>query len=129
MILIVDDDDITRFLMKRVIKGVDQENQIITATNGEEALSVLNKSCSANNCPDLVLLDINMPVMNGFEFLQELQNSTLATWDMKIAILTSSNNPLDCLMAQEYPILAFIEKPLTEDKFKSVMVDGGLKEI
>ncbi len=121
MILIVDDDDTTRFLIKRVIRSVDQENQILMAGNGEEALSMLNKACSTNNCPELVLLDINMPVMNGFEFLQELQNSSIAACSLKIAILTSSNNPIDYLMAYEYPVIAFLEKPLTQDKFKSVM--------
>ncbi|RDC63663.1 response regulator [Adhaeribacter pallidiroseus] len=121
MILIVDDDDTTRFLIKRVIRSVDYKNQILTANNGEEALSVLNQACSANNCPELVLLDINMPVMNGFEFLQELQNSTIAACCLKIAILTSSDNPIDYLMAHEYPVIAFLEKPLTQDNFKRVM--------
>ncbi|QNF33769.1 response regulator [Adhaeribacter swui] len=121
MILIVDDDDTTRYLIKRVIRSVDQKNQILTAGNGEEALSVLNQVCSSNNCPDLVLLDINMPVMNGFEFLQELQNSALSELPMKIAILTTSNNPIDYILAHEYPVVAFLEKPLTEDKFKSIM--------
>ena len=121
MILIVDDDDTTRFLIKRVIRSLDQENQVLMAGNGKEALLVLNKACTANNCPELVLLDINMPVMNGFEFLQELQNSAIAACSLKIAILTSSNNPIDYLMAYEYPIIAFLEKPLTLDKLKGVM--------
>lgn len=121
MILIVDDDDIARYLMKSVIKSVIQENHILTANNGQEALSVLNQACSAGNCPELVLLDINMPVMNGFEFLQELQNTSMIRYTMKIAILTSSSNPIDYLMAQEYPIIAFLEKPLTKDMFKSVL--------
>jgi CheY-like chemotaxis protein len=122
MILIVDDDDTTRFLMKRVIKNIFQEDQIQTAGNGMEALAMLNQACSSQNCPELVLLDINMPVMNGFEFLQELQNSSVDTYALKIAILTSSNNPLDYLMAQEYPIIGFLEKPLTEEKFKSILM-------
>ncbi len=121
MILIIEDDDTTCFIMKRVIQSIYQENKILTASNGQEALHTLNKACSADNFPDLVLLDINMPIMNGFEFLQELQHSAMASWPMKIAILTSSNNPIDYLMAQEYPIIGFLEKPLTEEKFKSVL--------
>lgn len=121
MILIVDDDDIARFLMTRTIQSVDQASHIVTANNGEEALTALNQACSSNNCPELILLDINMPVMNGFEFLQELHTLPIDTCALKIAILTSSKNPLDYMMAQEYPIIGFLEKPLTEDKFKSVM--------
>ncbi|PSR51964.1 response regulator [Adhaeribacter arboris] len=109
--------------MKRVITSVDQHNQILAASNGQEALTVLNQACLVNNCPELILLDINMPVMNGFEFLRELQNLSLDAAVFKIAILTSSNNPLDYLMAHKYPIIGYLEKPLTEEKFRSVMVE------
>ncbi|QMU30448.1 response regulator [Adhaeribacter radiodurans] len=120
-ILIVDDDDVSRFLITRVVRSVAQANQIQTAGNGEEALLLLNQGCSSNNCPELILLDINMPIMNGLEFLQELQNSPIVTCALKIAVLTTSNNPLDYLLAHEYPIIAFLEKPLTEDMFKTVL--------
>lgn len=122
MILIVDDDYTARFLMTRTIKSVDKSQNIQTATNGEEALTFLNQTCSVDDYPDLVLLDINMPIMNGFEFLQELQNSSIDAYALKIAVLTSSSNPIDYLMAHEYPIIGYLEKPLTEDKLKSVMV-------
>jgi CheY-like chemotaxis protein len=120
-ILIVDDDSVVRFLMMRVIKKVSQQQPILTASNGEEALAVLNQVCATDVCPELILLDINMPLMDGFEFLNALQTSSLAALPFKIVMLTSSVNPRDVERAQTYPIEGYLQKPLTEDKLKSII--------
>lgn len=120
-ILLVDDDDVARFLMMRVIKKVVREQPILTATNGQEALEVLNQVCTTDVCPELILLDINMPQMDGFEFLSALQKSALATLPLKIVMLTSSANPLDVARANSYRIDGYLQKPLTEDKLKTIL--------
>jgi CheY-like chemotaxis protein len=120
-ILIVDDDDVTRYLISRTIKQAGISQQILQAANGEEALEVLKQACSAHACPTLILLDINMPLMNGFEFLSALQKSNLANTPFKIVILTTSQNPKDVEKAKEYPITAYLEKPLTIDQLNLVI--------
>lgn len=120
-ILIVEDDDVTRFLMMRVIKKVVQQQPILTASNGQEALGVLNQVCATEVCPKLILLDINMPVMDGFEFLSALQESPLASLPLKIVMLTSSANPLDVARANSYQVNGYLQKPLTEDKLKVIL--------
>lgn len=120
-ILIVDDDTTAQFLMKRVIKKVMQEKPILTANNGEEALVVLNQVCATEGCPELILLDINMPLMDGFEFLSALQTSSLAVLPLRIVMLTSSVNPQDVERAKTYPLEGYLQKPLTEDKLRTII--------
>ncbi len=120
-ILIVEDDDVTRFLMMRVIKKVIKDQPILTASNGKEALTVLNQVCATDVCPELILLDINMPLMDGFEFLQAWQSSILANLPLQIVLLTSSVNPQDVARAKNFLIKEYLQKPLTEDKLRRVM--------
>lgn len=120
-VLIVDDDATARFLMERVIKKFVTNQQILTATNGEEALVVLGKDCASDICPTLILLDINMPVMDGFEFLKALQSTPLANIPVQIIMLTSSVNPQDVERAKEYPLSGYLQKPLTEEKLQQVL--------
>ena len=118
-VLIVDDDATARFLIERILRRVGVSQQILTASNGQEALTVLNQI--GPSCPELILLDINMPLMNGFEFLQALQHSTLAPLPAKIVLLSSSSNPRDVELAKKYSVAAFLPKPLTEDKLRMVL--------
>ena len=120
-ILIVDDDDVTRFLMMRVIKKVVRQQPILTASNGQEALGVLNQVCATDVCPELILLDINMPVMDGFEFLNAFQKSSFATLPLKVVMLTSSVNVQDVERAKTYNLAGYLQKPLTEDKLKAII--------
>ncbi|PSR53512.1 response regulator [Adhaeribacter arboris] len=120
-ILIVDDDSVTRYLISRVIKQAGISQQILQAGNGEEALQVLYQACSVQACPNLIFLDINMPLMDGFEFLSALQKSTLADSSFKIVILTTSQNPKDVEKAKQYPITAYLEKPFTADQLNRII--------
>lgn len=120
-ILIVDDDSVACFLLERALKKAGVSQHILVANNGEEALQILKQVCLTETCPELILLDINMPVMNGFEFLEALQNSGLAALPLKIILLTSSSNPQDVERAKRYPVAAYLSKPITEDKLKTIM--------
>ncbi len=81
------------------------------ALNGKEGLSKV-----AGNGPDLIFLDINMPVMNGFEFLAEVQKEKLCP-NAKIVMLSSSINPSDKQKSESFPqVIDYIIKPLTTEK-------------
>lgn len=68
--LLVDDDDTANYLNKSLFKRLDATERLLVARNGLEALTLINRNCPGQDCPALILLDINMPVMNGFEFLE-----------------------------------------------------------
>lgn len=113
-ILLVEDDETSNFISKIVLKsaGISDVEEVL---NGKEAYSHLQ-----NSCPDLIFLDINMPVMSGWEFLEEMKTHALCD-EVKIAMLTSSIHPDDKKMAENYPyVIAYLEKPLTQEKIEEV---------
>ncbi len=121
-ILLVDDDPATNFLHTRAIKGTDCAEEIATAENGEAALSYLQQRFAQNlPAPALILLDINMPVMNGWDFLtayRQLPEEQKS--QSKIVMLTTSMNPDDELRAKTFSeIKEFNFKPLD----KAMMLD------
>lgn len=116
-ILLVDDDETTHFLTQRILKRAEIEVDMLTAKHGQEALSIVKEVCQNEKCPELILLDIQMPVMDGFEFLAELQKSAdLSSAPLKIVLLSSSTHQLDVARAKQFPVIDFIEKPLTPEK-------------
>lgn len=114
-ILLVDDDPIFLTLAELAIKKESDKVEIFKAMNGEEAISFL-KSQSV----DIIFLDLNMPVMNGWEFLDALPQ--IENWGNQIYILTSSIDPSDQKKADENPLVtSMLEKPLDRDKISSTL--------
>ncbi len=114
-ILLVEDNDIDAFLSKSIIQQMNLSDEIVVCTDGKEALVELDKY-SQTAIPDLVLLDIRMPGMDGIEFLQELSKSY--TNNFTIVILSSSNHPSDIFETGKHKACYYLVKPLTEDKLK-----------
>jgi CheY-like chemotaxis protein len=120
-ILCVDDDSITLMLCKKVISKSQFSNEIITAQNGEEALSYFNMlkydntSNPPKKSPDLIFLDLNMPVMGGWEFLDHFNSSNYSEFNTtKVIILSSTIDPQDIEKAKTYSIVMdFLSKPIT----------------
>jgi CheY-like chemotaxis protein len=121
LILCVDDDSITLMLCKKVISKSLFSNEIITAQNGEEALSYFNMlkydntNTPPKKSPDLIFLDLNMPVMGGWEFLDHFNSTNYSEFnDTKVIILSSTIDPQDLEKAKTYPIVIdFLSKPIT----------------
>lgn len=123
-ILLVDDDEATNFIHKMVLKQMGCTENIVVRENGIEALEYLTSSIDGKYPqPDLILLDINMPRMDGWEFLEEyknLDNDQLAK--TVIVMLTTSLNPDDREKAGENPVITgFMSKPLTADMLEEIL--------
>lgn len=118
-IFLVDDDPINNLINKRLLGKIEIAKDVVEFLEGEEALLKLN-DIDVNESI-LIFLDINMPVLNGWEFLDKYQEIYAERSD-KIVILSSSIDYQDRFKAQGYKIVSgFLEKPLTLDKIKSQM--------
>jgi CheY-like chemotaxis protein len=119
---IIDDDDLYKLLLKKSVKNLGNNVEILTYSNGEEAFIELSKlKNSPDLLPDLILLDINMPVMNGWELLDELNLRNIPLGRIYVIMVTSSVDPLDRLKATEYQhIIGFLEKPLTTQSIHTI---------
>ncbi len=123
-ILLVEDDDTTNFYNQFLIENLDLAEHVAVTSNGQEALEYLKLAGNGEaTTPDLILLDINMPVMNGFEFIEEYENLP-NDWKSKILVvmLTTSLHPNDVARAQEHPsIREYFFKPLLKDKLGALV--------
>jgi CheY-like chemotaxis protein len=108
---------------KLLLKDVGVGKQTLTANNGLEALRKLQTlAANGEKLPELIFLDIKMPVMDGFEFLESLKKSpSLDLSQTKIFITTSSFLSKDKERAQLYPIAGFVTKPLTEEILQTIL--------
>lgn len=118
-ILLIDDDFITSSLNKLLIEDLLPNAEIIKIGNGLKALDFINTCLhSDSKLPNLIIIDIKMPVMDGFELLEELQKKKLS---LPCVILTSSTSSQDLEKSKNYDILAYLEKPLTTPKLKVLL--------
>ena len=122
-ILLVDDDSTTNYLNKLLLTRLDVAEQLLVAENGREALAAFNQICTVpTRCPALILLDINMPVMNGIEFLEAYQQLPLSLRQTTVVVLlTTSVSSRDLARAQSLPIASTLVKPLTADKVTTLL--------
>ncbi len=109
--LLIDDDPIISLVHQEVILNTYSNAEVIRANTGDEALKKLKNSPS----PHYIFLDINMPVMNGFAFLDKLLvNKPEFMRFTKVILVTSSVNPLDIDRSKQYEcVIDFVSKPLT----------------
>ncbi len=111
--LMVDDDEIERLKFKRVLQKSGYPHRISEAQHGEEALALLQDT---DNLPDVILLDLNMPKMNGLEFLTILKADEVLKYIPAI-ILTTSNNHNDVLESYKIGIAGYVMKPLKYEDY------------
>ena len=121
-ILLVDDDETTNFINQMLLEDLEVTQKVLLAFHGREALEVIKRQCGEDSCPQLILLDINMPVMNGFEFLDAYEGLELAhKQSVVILMLTTSMNPGDVERLREKSIGGVLNKPLTKEMVKDLL--------
>lgn len=125
-VLLIDDDEPTNIFTSIILEDVGCAEKVHIAQGGKEALNFLSDCIQKETAlclPDLIFLDINMPAMDGWEFLDEYQKLKEEKWQNPVIVmLTTSLNPDDRMKASQRPDVAFFEtKPLTEEKLKNVL--------
>ncbi|WP_264563603.1 response regulator [Flavobacterium sp. N3904] len=127
LIMCIDDDPITLMLIKKVVHKASFSKEIINAQNGEEALSILDELNNVKNNqaiakPQLIFLDLNMPVMGGWEFLDFFSKSNYFDLkNIKVIVLTSTIDPDDIKKSKAYPnVIDFQSKPITVEMLNHI---------
>ena len=122
-VMLVDDNDTDNFISKRIIEITDFSEDVIVKNSGKSALDYLedNKD-KPESLPEIIFLDINMPIVDGFVFLYEYEKFNNDIKDKcRVIILSSSDNKrdIDKIVNNDY-VIKFVTKPLTEKTLEEI---------
>jgi CheY-like chemotaxis protein len=121
-VLLIDDDIVSNYLNKELLEKLDFTNEIIVKNNGRDAIHYLQSECYIeNDYPHLILLDLKMPVLDGFDFLAEYDKLDIDKKDkIIIVVLTTSVNADDIMRLRALGKFDLINKPLNLDKLVDI---------
>jgi CheY-like chemotaxis protein len=124
-LFVVDDDKIYHFILKNLLNKNDIKLKPSFFENGFDAIEILRQKLNANEFPDLILLDINMPIMDGWQFLEEFRKfraEFALTTD--IYVVTSSNDNIDINKAKDFEneIANYFLKPINESDICKIFI-------
>jgi CheY-like chemotaxis protein len=119
---IIDDDETINFVTQKLLANFDKDCETTTFSKPMEALEKLkNMLNNSEPLPDVLLLDINMPTMNGFEFLQKMREEGLNK-KIQVIMYTSSVNPEDKKQSADYEnVIGYMEKPFTAQAYGKIL--------
>ncbi|GAB2534884.1 response regulator [Rufibacter soli] len=117
-ILLVEDDEVDIMNVQRAFRKNNINNPLHIANNGLEALEMLRSGTIS--MPPIIILDINMPKMNGIEFLQEIRKDPVLN-RISVFVMTTSNEDSDKIKAYNLNVAGYILKPLSFEKFVSAV--------
>jgi len=113
-IVLVDDMEIFTFIMKKLITNVNPLHEVHDFTDGNQALNQIEELN-----PDIIFLDLNMPLINGWEFLNKMKERQLSN---KVYILTSSTSATDLQRSADYEnVIHFLIKPLNKNQIAEIL--------
>ena len=122
-VMLVDDNDTDNFISRRIIEITKFSENVIVKNSGKDALDYLEKNReSLNSIPDIIFLDINMPIVDGFVFLYEYEKFSNSVKDKcRVIILSSSDNKrdIDKIINNDF-VIKFVTKPLTEKTLEEI---------
>jgi len=123
-IVLIDDDDAVNYYHQYVLENMDCTENILIGRNIDDAVKILQTVQEINDVdPSLVILDVNMPRYNGFEFVTKYYEvfQELKRRNVMIVFLTTSNNPQDIEKANKLEIVSdYKQKPMTEEMIKEL---------
>jgi CheY-like chemotaxis protein len=121
-LLIVEDNETDVMCLKKAFEKCGIGKAIITASNGEEALAYLKGDLPKQDLriPNLILLDLNMPIMNGFEFLEEVKSDARLK-AIPVVVLTSSTSSMDMHDSYNNSVAGYIEKPMDPEAYLDIV--------
>ncbi len=124
-ILLVDDSEIDTLINERVLSSLGLVKKFHKASNGKEALKILDQyKEGVHEVPDIILLDLNMPVMDGFQFIETFQRLDFPNKErIRIIIVTSSSSRTDKDRVKDLGIRHYLTKPLDIEAVKSIILD------
>ena len=114
--MVVDDSNIIRNFTKKIFEG---QYEVGTAKNGQEAIDIIEVNKGNGNIV-AILLDLNMPKVDGFEVLKYIENSDLFE-EMPVSIITGDSSKETIDKAYKYPIVDMLGKPFTENDVKRIV--------
>lgn len=117
-ILLVEDDTVDAMTVKRALREIHVTNRVVNAGNGEEALEYLRDP--ANEEPCIILLDLNMPRMNGIEFLEVAKHDDLLKM-IPVVVLTTSREEQDKVESFKLSVAGYMIKPVDYQQFVEVI--------
>ncbi|MCE2935065.1 MAG: response regulator [Cyclobacteriaceae bacterium] len=126
LVMLVDDNDTDNFISKRIIEITRFANRVETKNSGKAALDYLRDNQQVpENLPNLIFLDINMPIVDGFVFLYEFEKfNEMVRNRCKVIILSSSDNKRDIdKIINNNHVIKFITKPLTEGALDEIRLN------
>lgn len=124
-VLLVDDDAATNYYNRRLLQRMQVSPEVLVASSADDALAVLNTRCAHSGtagCPTLILLDFNLPLRNGFEFLRAFtQLHHTMPQAFVVVLLTALPLDLALVQAQHLPVTAVLTKPLTAEAVNQLL--------
>jgi CheY-like chemotaxis protein len=121
-LLVIDDDDINIFIIKKIVQKTGFDIDMVSKNNGQQAVDYLKETLAAQApLPHLILIDINMPVMNGWEFIEAYQKLAISE-PVDLYILSSSVYENDIEKTKSYTsVKGFISKPLSMERLTELI--------
>jgi CheY-like chemotaxis protein len=129
-ILVIDDDEISNLITQNVLKDIIEESRTKFFKSGLDALTFLESIAHTYVSPELILLDIDMPLLDGFEFIEKIKQLPYHHFhNIPIAILSNSDHPYDIINSKKHGIKDYLLKPLDKNKIQNLLDSYGILKV